>query len=170
MYSSTYNPSNSNISNVKPYLGMPLIWSRNKQVQVRVDKPKKVITKKVVDVAYTYIDARTGKEIGLSKTQLLKLGQNFITFARESQCLFVKTFWEKRGIAHETVKYWCQREPEFKMFFEFGVEMIKGSRESLAVNDMTYLRNTISLYVPEYKAYDIEMIKFKAKVLQGLHF
>lgn len=96
MYSSTYNPSNSNISNVKPYLGMPLIWSRNKQVQVRVDKPKKVITKKVVDVAYTYIDARTGKETGLSKVQLLDLGQDFIKFTRESQCLFIKTFWETR--------------------------------------------------------------------------
>lgn len=161
MYNTTYN---SNILNVNAFIGMPLVWGCNKPVQVRVNKPRKVSWKKVVDVVYRYIDAYTGKEIGLSKVQLLRLGQDFITFARESQCLFVKIFWEKRGITHEAVKYWCQRDPEFKMLFEFGLESIKHSRGTLALDDIIFIRSIAPLYIQEFKAYDIEMLEIKSRI------
>ena len=170
VYNAIYNSSNSNVLSFNPLLDMPLAWKCNKPVQIRVNKPKKVTLKKVVDIAYTYTDALTGKEIGLSKIQLLKLGKDFVTFARESMCLFVKTFWEKRGITHETVKYWCQREPEFKVFFKFGLEIIKHSRTTLALGDIVFIRKLAPFYVKEWREYDIEMLEIKARVLQGVPF
>jgi hypothetical protein len=164
MYSTTYNSNNLSSSQVNHFLGTPLTLRPKKQIKVRIVAPKKVPTQAVADVLYKYTDSHTGKEVGLSKAQLLKLGREFIPFTRESDCLFTKIFWEKRGITREVVKDWCKREPEFKLFFDIGAEIIKGSRERLALNDIVYLRNTISLYLPEYKEHDAEMLGLKAKI------
>lgn len=164
VYNAIYNSSNSNVLSFNPLLDMPLAWKCNKPVQIRVNKPKKVSPKKVVDIAYTYIDALTGKEIGLSKIQLLKLGRIFMIFTRESQCLFVKTFWEGLGINHEIIEYWCQQEPEFKRLFKFGIANVKHSRTTLALGDIVFIRKLAPLYVKEWREYDIEMLELKANI------
>lgn len=170
MYSSTHSSNNVSSYQVNPLLGTPPILRNKKQINVRIVAPKKVPTQAVADFLYKFTNTCTGKEVGLSKVKLLKLGREFITFTRENRCLFVKTFWEKHGITREVVKDWCKREPEFKEFFDFGIEMIKGARANIALNDITCIRNTAPLYIREFREYDSEMLELKARIIQGLSF
>ena len=170
MYSSTYNSNNLSNSQVNPFLGTPPTLRNKKQINVRIVVPKKVPTQAIVDVLYKFTNTCTSKDVGLSKAQLLKLGREFMTFTQESQCLFVKTFWEKCGITREVVKDWCKREPEFKMLFDFGVETIKCSRGDIALNDITCIRNTAPLYIRDFREYDTEMLELKVRIIQGLLF
>lgn len=159
MYNLTHNSNNIGSSQVSHFIGIPPTLRNKKQIKIKFVAPKKMPPQATNVLLYKYIDSHTSKAVRLSKVQLLKLGREFVIFARESNCLFIKTFWEKCGITREVVKTWCKHEPDFKMLFEFGVEIVKCSRAGLAANDVTYLRNTASLYIPEYKEYETKRLE-----------
>lgn len=113
---------------------------------------------------YKYKDL-LGKDVHLTPSQLCTLGREWIAWIRENpKCTLMQTFWNARGISFTTVRGWAEREEEFKEIMELARQEIGNTREKKLEEDFQHIRSRQALYVPEYREFDIDLLKLKAEI------
>jgi hypothetical protein len=116
---------------------------------------------------YKYIN-RKGEEVGLSRKDIINLGKDYVDFVLTepltARLLVKNTFWKVRGISYKKVGEWCKLVPEFAELFEMASEAIGVEREARLIDDVVHIRNRQSVYLPEYKEHDKEMLEFRERI------
>ena len=140
------------------------------KAELKVKKTKSSIDKTAYNnyKYYKYTDL-LGKEVHLTPSQLLTLGREWVAWIKENpNCTLMQTFWNARGISFTTVRGWAEREQEFKELMDLARQEIGNTRESKLSDDYQHIRSRQALYVPEYKEFDIDLLKLKAEIASVL--
>ena len=134
---------------------------------VQIAKPTSILP--LHERIHTFTNCLTGNYETLSNSQILEKAQAYICWAREHKGLPLKsTFWRSHGITREQLMSFCQAIPGLKDLVDVGGEYCGDVRDNKLEKYLAHISKMQSVYVPEYKEYDKEMIEFKERVRNAL--
>ena len=111
---------------------------------------------------------RNAEEVSLTTQQVIALGKEFAKWVEEeplqARLLVKNTFWSLKGIPYYRVTDWCKEIPIFGDLFKLASESIGIEREQTLIQDIVHIRNRQSVYLPEYKEHDKEMLEYRERI------
>ena len=103
----------------------------------------------------------------ITDSKLIAYGREYIKWAEttpEENLPLKSSFWRSKGINEKTLDGFCSSNEDLKLLVQAGNEYCGDIRERRLKDYWQHIANRQSVYVPEYKRHDKEMIELRERI------